>query len=264
MNPRFAGRPGWKRPPDSAPSPTLVTENTRLRAALDAAHAALETAEERERARFADDLHDILGHALEVVAFKAELADRVLDADASRAHGEMVEIQRVARSSMNDVRGLARCRRPTDLVAELADAVSLFDSAAVDVVVSGNACSVPEPARDPLARVLREAVTNVLRHARPTRCAITVTETSGVASLAVANDGVAARSSDRSVGGMGLAGLSRLVAEHGGRLCAGRDASGCFTLCASVASGNANSADLSNAELPHQSHLGAAQVSVPR
>jgi two-component system sensor histidine kinase DesK len=70
----------------------------------------------------ADDLHDILGHALEVVAFKSELAARLQDVDGARARAEMEEVQRVARESLSEVRALVRDTRPTDLVDELAGA----------------------------------------------------------------------------------------------------------------------------------------------
>ncbi|WP_375486087.1 sensor histidine kinase [uncultured Jatrophihabitans sp.] len=212
----------------------LAAENDRLEAELAAARVALTTAEARERARIADDLHDILGHALEVVAFKAELADRVVRSDAGRARRELIEIQRVARSAMNDVRGLARSRRPTDLADELAGAVTLFHSAGVEVAVSGDAGSVSHRARDPLARTLREAVTNVLRHSAPTRCSITVEEHCFEASVTVVNDGAEAGTA-LSSGGSGLAGLSRLLAEHGGGLSAGHHGCGYFAVRATVA-----------------------------
>lgn len=239
----------------------LAEEVDRLGVDLAAAHTALETAEARERARIADDLHDILGHALEVVAFKAELADRLLGVDDGRAHREMVEIQRLARSAMNDVRSLARCRRPTDLDAELAGAVALFDSAGVEVTVIGGARSIPGCARDLLARVLREAVTNVLRHATPTQCFITLEQDSLGASIAVVNNGVGTRAATLSPGGTGLAGLARLLAEHRGRLSAGHNGSGYFTLRATV---TATPGEPVLANIPRASRHGAPRLSVPR
>lgn len=242
----------------------LAEEIDRLGVALASAHAALETAEARERSRLADDLHDILGHALQVVAFKAELADRLLNADADRAHGEMIEIQRVARSAMNDVRSLARSRRPTDLEAELAGAVALFESAGVEVIVTGDTQSIAGWARDPLARVLREAVTNVLRHADPTRCLITMKQTSFDASIAIMNDGVEANTTVASSSGTGLAGLSRLLGEHGGRLTAGHNTSGFFTLRATVITTTATSGKPALTQIPHASRAGARQLAVAR
>lgn len=240
----------------------LIAEINRLGSALAVAHRALETAEARERSRIADDLHDVLGHALEVVAFKAELADRLVDIDAERARGEMMQIQRVARSAMNDVRSLARCRRLTDLKFELIGAVSLFNSAGVEVRVTGDVASVSEMAKDPLARVLREAVTNVLRHANPTRCGITVRQTAVDASVAIVNDGVRRSATAPASGGSGLAGLARLLAEHGGRLSAGHDGFGVFKLSASVATPSATSC--APAQTAHLGRAAELQLAVQR
>lgn len=242
----------------------LATEITRLNAALATAHAALDMAESRERSRIADDLHDILGHALEVVALKAELADRLLYADAARSHAEMIEIQRVARSAMNDVRSLVRCRRPTDLQTELIGAVSLFESAGVEVIVTGDAQLVAGCARDLLARVLREAVTNVLRHAKPTRCLITVEQNSLDAAIAVVNDGVEAKTTMPSAGGTGLAGLSRLLGDHGGRLHAGYNGSGHFTLRATVSTPTTTLSGPGPAYVRHAGRAGARRFAAQR
>jgi two-component system sensor histidine kinase DesK len=61
------------------------------------------------------DLHDILGHALEVVAFKSELASRLQAADPDRARAEMDEVQRVARESLREVRALVHDTRSIDI-----------------------------------------------------------------------------------------------------------------------------------------------------
>ena len=236
----------------AADAKTLAEKVERLGAALVETRIVLQTAETRERSRIADDLHDILGHALEVVAFKAELADRMLGTHPDHARAEMIEIQRVARSAMNDVRSMARCRRRTDLDAELAGAVALFHSAGIHVEVAGDPASVWAPAKDPLARVLREAVTNLLRHATPTRCLIRVEQDASGASVTVVNDGVEANTPTVSPSGEGLAGLSRLMAEHGGHLKAGPSGSHCFTVRASVPRPDAASVGASVQDADHR------------
>lgn len=252
MTVRTVEQHGWAGLCRSVTSPALAGENDRLKTELAATRTALETAEARERSRIADDLHDILGHALEVVAFKAELADRMLGPLPDRAHGEMVEIQRVARSAMNDVRSLARSRRPTDLESELAGAVALFHSAGIQVEVDGDPRSVCAPGRDPLARVLREAVTNLLRHATPTRCLIRIRQNPSDASITVVNDGVERSTSTPSPGGTGLTGLSRLVAEYGGHLSAGHSGSGCFMVRATVPGPEAASVGALSRDADHE------------
>jgi two-component system, NarL family, sensor histidine kinase DesK len=191
----------------------IALRQWRLTVELDQARRdAAELGATRERLRFAEDLHDILGHALEVVSLKSELATRLAPVDPDRAHAEMVEVQRLARGALSDVRALARGRRPTTLETELAGARTLLASAGID-------CVVDEEATNPrhselLGRVLREAVTNLLRHADTRHCWITVRP----AALTVVNDGVV----DRPAGdGTGLAGLRRRITESGGALTAG-------------------------------------------
>jgi two-component system sensor histidine kinase DesK len=207
-----------------------------LKAVIDldgARRTAAELATARERLRLADDLHDILGHALEVVAFKSELAARLPDQE--RARTEMVEVQRVARESLSEVRALVRDTRATDLVTELTGARAVLDSAGVVLVVRGDPTTVGPTARNVLGRVLREAMTNVLRHAEPSHCTIEIRVDGGDARLLVVNDGALPR--DQSDPGTGLAALGRYLHEHSGRLDAGQSDDGTFRLDAVLPAG---------------------------
>lgn len=202
-------------------------------AALDRSRRqATELAAARERLRLADDLHDILGHALEVVAFKSELAGKLLPPDADQARTELDEIGTVARDAMRDVRALARGRRPITLTAELAGARATLGSASIELTVRGDPASVPDKAQDVLGRVLRETMTNMLRHARATRCTVTVTHDPSVARLVVINDGAPVPAEPAA--GTGLAGLRRHLTEHDGRFSASRTADGTFTVVAEL------------------------------
>lgn len=193
-------------------------------------HAA-ELATARERLRLADDLHDILGHALEVVAFKSELASRLQTADPARAAAEMEEVQRVARQSLREVRSLVHETRSTDLVTELAGARAVLDSAGVTLVVRGDPEQVGPTARTVFGRVLREAMTNVLRHAQPSHCTIEIECSAGAARLRIVNDGVLP---DVEESGSGIPALRRYLTEHAGKLDAGRTGDGGFALSAEI------------------------------
>lgn len=196
----------------------------------DSRRTAAELATARERLRLADDLHDILGHALEVVAFKSELAARLQHTDADRARAEMEEVQRVARSSLDEVRALARDTRSTDLAAELAGARAVLGPAGVALTVVGDPDELTSAARRVLGRVLREAMTNVLRHAEPHRCSVVIAVDGGAAELRVENDG--ALPSTDTGDGTGLAALARHLEEHAGRLDAGPGPDGTYRLAA--------------------------------
>jgi two-component system sensor histidine kinase DesK len=194
----------------------------------DSRRTAAELATARERLRLADDLHDILGHALEVVAFKSELAARLQAVDPARAGAEIEEVQRVARSSLAEVRALVRNTRPTDLASELAGARAVLETAGAEIVVRGDPAQVAPAAGSVLGRVLREAMTNVLRHAEPSRCTIEIEVSGSEARLRVENDG--ALPGDGADPGTGLAALGRYLQEHAGRLDAARGPDGTFRL----------------------------------
>ncbi|MHA6797135.1 sensor histidine kinase [Pseudonocardia bannensis] len=134
----------------------------------------------------------------------------------------------MARQSLDEVRALVRDTRSTDLVTELAGARAVLDSAGVVLTVRGDPETVGAGARNVLGRVLREAMTNVLRHAEPSHCTIEIEVAGGGARLQVVNDG--ALPANGADPGTGLAALSRYLDEHAGRLDAGPGPGGTFRL----------------------------------
>ena len=139
-------------------------------------------------------------------------------------------------SSLTEVRALVRNTRPTDLAAELAGARAVLETAGVDIVVHGDPAQVAPTAGSVLGRVLREAMTNVLRHAAPRRCSIEIDVSDGEARLRVENDG--ALPGDGADPGTGLAALDRYLQGHAGRLDAARGPGGTFRLDAVLPVGN--------------------------
>ncbi len=168
----------------------------------------------RERNRFAADLHDIQGHTLHVIKLKAAVAARLQHADPERTARELEDIGRLTAETIEQARDLARSMHQLVLSSELNNARELLDAAGIDtrveyldeefLVWSGRN-------QGTLALVLREATTNILRHARPEQVAITV----GLRTLTVRNDGV--RSSEyRPL--RGLENLQTRIREAGGKL----------------------------------------------
>lgn len=182
----------------------------------EARRAAADLATTRERLRLAEDLHDILGHALEVVSLKSELAVRLSDLDAAQSKAEMIEVQRLARGALKDVRELAHGRRPTDLATELTGARHLLESAGITCHFAADPAALTGPERELLGRILREAVTNALRHADPRMFSVALKVTDRV-EFQVVNDGVPALPPSD---GTGLKSLARRVAEAGGEFTA--------------------------------------------
>lgn len=157
-----------------------------------------------ERSRIARDLHDILGHSLTVITVKAELAERLISLDPERARTELVEVQRLGRDALADVRATAQGIRSVSLPGEIAAARSALESAGIEANLPTTADEVPSRWRELFAWTLREAVTNVIRHSGASRCTVTVT----TERLTIHDDGCGAVDGPRP-SSSGLDGLRR-------------------------------------------------------
>jgi len=177
------------------------------------AQSALAVAE--ERLRFSRDVHDVMGRRLSTIAVQAELAASLARRGDARAAESMLEVRGVAHDALREARELARGYRETDLDTELEGARSLLASAGIACAVSVD--DVPDPWREPSAWVVREAVTNVLRHSTASRVTITWDGTG----LTVADDGDASEPLGDGTPGSGLRGLAERLRPHGARLEAG-------------------------------------------
>lgn len=187
-------------------------------------HQLAVLAVERERSRVARDLHDILGHSLTVITVKTELAGRLIDADPARARTEISEVEALARGALVDVRSTVAGFRGVSVTGELAGARAALSAAGIEADLPGSVEAVPADSRELAGWVVREGVTNVLRHARATRCRIRVDERS----VTVDDDGVGIGAAGDS--GTGLAGLRGRVELAGGRMSVGQSDLGGFSL----------------------------------
>ncbi|WP_280668188.1 MULTISPECIES: sensor histidine kinase [unclassified Kitasatospora] len=179
-----------------------------------------------ERLRMARDLHDLLGHSLSLITLKSELAGRFMDAEKSEAaRAQVADIEQVARQSLIDVReAVSGFRRPT-LPVELAAARTALDTVGVTLEAAPTAAEqlpgLGDAEAGALAWALREAVTNIVRHAEgATICTVAMDETwdgdgARFAVLDIADNG---RGPGKSAPGNGLSGLDERLALVGGRL----------------------------------------------
>jgi len=192
---------------------------------IDAARrVGAELAVVQERYRFAADLHDIQGQTLHVIRLKTQLADKLLDRDPAAAHVQLREAQELIAETLAGTRSLAFGDRHVALASELANAEALLTAADIEWRVDG---TLPLGPHDELfALVVREATTNILRHAQASR--VTVTLAAG--SVTVENDGSPATSRSLS----GLARLGERFEAAGGSLRTA-SADGTFTTTAVIA-----------------------------
>jgi two-component system sensor histidine kinase DesK len=201
----------------------LVNELHRSRAEL------AELAVDEERVRVSRDLHDLLGQSLSAISLKGDLAARLLSADPARARHELTGLTELARSTLRDIRAVARDEHQVILREEIAAARGLLAAAGVDTRVDtgGIGRGLPEATQRVLAWAVREGVTNLLRHSEATACTITLSHAGGATTLDMRNDGVR----QPPLGdGSGLAGLKDRAATAGGSATAHPSGDGHFHL----------------------------------
>ena len=167
-----------------------------------------------ERERIARDLHDLLGHTLSVIVLKSELAAKLADHDATRATNEIRDVERISRRALGEVREAVARYRQRGLAAELEEARAAFDAASVRLGFALPDAPPPPRVEGVLAMVAREALTNVLRHARASRCDVRLDHDGGAWVLEVRDDG----HGRLGPAGNGLAGVRERIEALGGRV----------------------------------------------
>ncbi|MBO0839927.1 MAG: sensor histidine kinase [Sciscionella sp.] len=192
-----------------------------------------------ERARLARDLHDVLGHSLTTITLKTGLARRVLESggDHDRAINEVREVEQLARQALTEVRATVSGYRKASLAAEIVGARAALRAARIDAELPHAVDNVPAGLQEVFAYVLREGVTNIIRHSGATKCSVRLGENW----LEVRDNGTASEStpalSRAAGGGHGLSGLADRLAAVGGELVAEPLPEGGFLLRASIADG---------------------------
>jgi two-component system sensor histidine kinase DesK len=182
---------------------------------LDAARAEVaRLAAENERSRIARDLHDLLGHSLTTITVKAGLARRLAEhGDNERAAAEIREVEELTRRTLGEVRTAVSGYRDVTLAGELASAREVLRASGITATVPGAVDDVDADAAELFGWVVREAVTNVVRHSRASQCTITV----GQRWIEVVDNGRGGVAG----AGNGLTGLGERLAVAGGTVAAG-------------------------------------------
>lgn len=173
---------------------------------------------DRERARIARDLHDLLGRSLTGIALNGELAAKLTRDDPARAEAELAGLTAMAREALVDLDTVARGPYALPFHAEVEQSVALLERAGIRCSVRVADGRLTGPAEGVLAWAVREGVTNALRHSRATTCAIALRPDHGNHRLDVVNDGAGTEPAAAGhTPGSGLAALEERVAEVGGR-----------------------------------------------
>ena len=254
---------GWLAGENARASRVYASQQAE-RAAEKAAAAEAERAEQvsqalaEERTQIARELHDIVAHAMSVIAVRSGVARMVIDTDPGQAREALTIIETTTRRSLHEMRLLVSMLRDThDHHLELSPVPGLGDldrliaeaataGVAVEVDIGGTARTL-SPAADLSAyRIVQEALTNVVRHAGPTRAKVHISYRPDEVIIEVVDDGPSGQVPPpiaRAGSGHGLIGMRERAALFGGELAAGPDAAG-FRVRANLHTAELNDIDV--------------------
>jgi len=190
-------------------------QRTRMYDRLKMANQEIEhLAKVAERERIARDLHDVLGHTLSVIILKSELAGKLIDRDPQRAKAEIADVEKTSREALTEVRTTIRGYRGYSLGAEIKQAQATLETAGVKVKSESAEVALTPVQESVVALVVREAVTNVVRHAGARNCLLRLTPVNGSCRFEIQDDG----RGGGTVEGNGLRGMRERIEALGGTL----------------------------------------------
>src|SRR5204863_1450718 len=165
-----------------------------------------------ERERIARDLHDLLGHTLSVIILKSELASRLAATQPERAAEEIRDVERISREALAEVRAAVRGYRSAGLESELRQAGETLKTAGIELQTAMETPPLTAIQESVFALAVREAVTNVVRHAQATVCRLSLRREGSWCQLEIADNGKGGALEE----GSGLSGMRERVEALGG------------------------------------------------
>jgi signal transduction histidine kinase len=189
---------------------------------------------DEERLRIARDLHDITAHSLSLIAVQSGVAAHVLDSDPEEARRSLLAIRETSRSALHELRGLLGVLRgagdgpaplaPAPSLARLSELTDPLHAAgfAHDGARHGDLAGLPAFIDATAFRIIQEAMTNVLRHAKPCPVSVSVKRTPAALAVVVTDDGPALQVGEPAAGQRhGIPGMRERAAAVGGTVEAG-------------------------------------------
>ncbi len=186
--------------------------NTKLQLAYDHVERLTQVA---ERERIARDMHDVLGHTLSLIVLKSELASKLADRDPQKAAVEIRDVESIARGALQELREAITGYRSAGIAAEIDHARTVLEGAGLRVDALAEPVRLPPTHEGVLALAIREAVTNVVRHADAHAVQLRLAQSRGQCRFEIADDG---RGSSKIVEGNGLAGMRERIEALGGTM----------------------------------------------
>lgn len=191
----------------------FLAQRNRVNEKLRMAHDEIEhLAKVAERERIARDLHDVLGHTLSVIILKSELAGKLIDRDPGRAKAEIADVEQTSRQALNEVRSTIRGYRNNSLESELKQAAGALETAGIAVRAETADLKLSPAQESVVALIVREAVTNVVRHAQARNCQLRLAPSNGNCLLEIQDDGRGGLQTE----GNGIRGMRERIEALGG------------------------------------------------
>lgn len=201
-----------------------------------------------ERARIARELHDAVGHALNLIVIQAGGAQRVFESKPKLVRDTLASIESTGREALTDMERMLDMLRdvegegdelsPQPSLSHIEQLAAQVKQAGlpVDLTIEGTRVTLPSSVDLSAYRIIQEALTNALKHAGPARAHVTIRHLPGSLELEITDDGRGA--AGELVGiekrGRGLIGMKERVALFGGELNAGPRPEGGFRVHASL------------------------------
>jgi two-component system sensor histidine kinase DesK len=167
-----------------------------------------------ERERIARDLHDLLGHTLSLIVLKSELASKLAETDPVRTAAEIRDVERISREALSEVRAAVAGYRSSGLNSELDHARETLHSMGIEFESNVEPVTVSPSQESVLAMAIREAITNIVRHAGARSCRLTLRQRLSSCELEISDDGKGGLAPD----GLGVIGMRERVEALGGTL----------------------------------------------
>ena len=183
---------------------------------------------DRERNRISRDLHDVMGRTLVATSLRVETAIEMLGSEDEQVRKQLLQAQKVLATGGRELRSLTRGPVTTSLEEEVVAAQQLCQRLGIQF-----RCHVPEgtyaSAQPISAEVVREGITNMLKHSRPRYCSLRI-DPGNPTIMSISNDGCLHRRSASQTPGTGLSRLRQRLSEHSLMLEAAQHPRGVFEL----------------------------------
>ncbi|HDR7792670.1 TPA: sensor histidine kinase [Bacillus luti] len=165
-----------------------------------------------ERQRIARDLHDTLGHTLSLITLKSQLVEKLIVKNPERASAEAKEITQTSRTALKQLRELISDMRMITVEEELEQIKAILQAANIELEIEqeASASSLSPIEQNILGMCLREAITNVVKHSKATRCTVAILESQGELILKVEDNGIGL--ADQNHDGNGIRGMKERIA----------------------------------------------------